>query len=193
MSKKCFIFFDNDGVTSSWETWSNDTVFKDDNLSLKDVNIYKWNKIDKFCRCLHEDIEICAVCVSCWRDAFDNQENVNKFIKAANIQRIKFISDPQFLNISFGTKEPDIRINLIDAYLKKYKPYDYVIIDDEFASSYDYNKFVNVIKTDYYDGFTFKHFLELKQILLQWGLADKYKQLYQNEQENIQILLSGVF
>ena len=96
-------------------------------------------------------------------------------------------------NNDYGTKNPDMRINLIDAYLKKYKPYDYVIIDDEFASSYDYNKFVNVIKTDYYDGFTFKHFLELKQILLQWGLADKYKQLYQNEQENIQTLLSGVF
>ena len=193
MSRKCFIFFDNDGVTSSWETWSNDTMFKDDNLPLKDINIYKWNKIDKFCRCLKEDIEVYAVCISCWRNVFDNQENVNKFVKAANIQRIKFLADPNFIGVNFGKKEPETRINLIKTYLERYSVYDYVIIDDEFLDDYKIHNLNNVIKTDYYNGFCFQHFLELKKKLLNWGLAEKYEEIYKNEQEAIKTLLLSIF
>lgn len=189
--KECFIFFDNDGVTSSWETWRTDVSL--DVPTLVNVNIYKWNTIDKFCRRLHENINVNAVCISCWKEVFDDKKNVETFTKLANIQRIKFLSDEEFIDKRFANKEPLERIGLINAYLEKYNPHDYIIIDDEFHDTYSELKYRNIIKTDLYDGFTFKNYLQLKQILLTWGLIDKYAKMYKNEVEQLNTLLAGVF
>ena len=57
--KKYYIFFDNDGVGAHWFTWGNDTFLKEKVDYVGDLDIYKWNKIDKLIE--NETLEISEV------------------------------------------------------------------------------------------------------------------------------------
>lgn len=64
MKPNYIIFFDNDGVTSSWQTWGNKTYIKSLNPSIGDIDFYKWNTIDKLMDRISNEYDVIAICIS---------------------------------------------------------------------------------------------------------------------------------
>lgn len=112
MSNKTYIiFFDHDGVFAQWDTWSNTTFLKDSNNDVRDLDIYKLNRLDKLMRRIHSDYKVLGISISSWKYVFEEQENINWLVNAANLQRINltYVDIPKHLSY----REPGIRIDVI--------------------------------------------------------------------------------
>lgn len=194
MKPNYIIFFDNDGVTSNWATWNNDTIFNKQNLHLSQIDIYKWNKIDQVCRNLNDNVDVHAVCISSWKYVFDNAKNRNKLKKCAGFQKIKVLHDKKCIEPDkLSYNEPWIRIGTVKKYLAKYKPIDYIILDDEFTRTYNVEKLKH-IQTDMYDGLNYETFCKLTAIIRQWpDIKESAKQQIKEIEERDKLLLSCVF
>ena len=183
--KNYIIFFDNDGVTSSWSTWGNDiNLFEDKRL--KDIDIYRWNYLDRVCRQLKEDVTVYAVCISSWCDVFESEKNRNDFTKVANLKKIQILYDEDCI---FKGREPQRRINMIKKYLSKYNAIDYIIFDDEFSDYYKRAKLKNHIITDAYDGIRYEDLWEVRRNIESWGLNEKSIQARQMYEETLHRLI----
>lgn len=188
--KTYLIFFDNDGVTANCCTWRNDTYLKDKMLDINDLDIYKWNRLDKIMRHLSDECKVYAICTSSWKSAFYKKVNINKLTKYAGLQRIEIV--PFEVGKRFSRREPGERIEVIKEALKRYNPDDYMIIDDEFYGAFQDEGFHNIIKTDTYDGLLYQNYLDIDKIVDTWECSEKYKEEKKKYNETLDLLLSVV-
>ena len=189
MKPNYIIFFDNDGVTSSWQTWGNKTYIKSLNPSIGDIDFYKWNAIDRLMDRISNEYDVIAICISTWKQVLYDEDNVRDFTKFANLRRIKIANDIQVAP-KFSYHEPWERLKVIKQGIKKYKPVDYIILEDEFGQSIENEGYHNVIKTDKLDGFCYKHFLEMGQIVDKWQLKEEYIKGKEKYEQALSTLLS---
>ena len=185
--KKYYIFFDNDGVGAHWFTWGNDTYLKEKTDYIGDLDIYKWNKIDKLMRRLSNECVVKAICISTWKGCFYDEENRDKFSERAGFQKIEIM--PWVMEGRFSFREPGQRIELIKEALEDGNPDDYIILDDEFGQEFENQGFHNIIRTDTYDGFTYKNYLEMEQIVNKWDLSEEYKKAKKEYDETMDLLV----
>ena len=171
--KTYLIFFDNDGVTATCSTWRNDTFLNDKMKEIRDLDIYKWNRLDKIMRHLSDECKVYAICISSWKSAFYKKVNINKLTKYAGLKKIEII--PFKVGKMFSRREPWERIDVIKKSLELYKPDDYIIIDDEFYSTFIDEGFHNVIKTDTYNGLLYQDYLDIDKIVDTWECSEKYR------------------
>ena len=188
--KTYLIFFDNDGVTANCCTWRNDTYLKDKMLDINDLDIYKWNRLDKIMRHLSDECKVYAICTSSWKSAFYKKVNINKLTKYAGLQKIEIV--PFEVGKRFSRREPGERIEVIKEALKRYNPDDYMIIDDEFYSAFQDEGFHNIIKTDTYDGLLYQNYLDIDKIVDTWECSKEYKEEKKKYNETLDLLLSVV-
>lgn len=188
--KPCYIiFFDNDGVTSSWETWGNQSYIKSLNPAIGDIDFYKWNKIDRMMNRISDEYDVLAICMSTWKHVLYDEQNRSDFVKFANLKRIKLVGDVQVApRLSYH--EPWERLKIIDQGLKQYSPKDYIVLEDEFGGSIEHAGYRNVIKTDKLDGLCYKHFLQMAKIVDAWELKDTYKKGKETYEQALATLLS---
>ena len=188
--KTYLIFFDNDGVTANCCTWRNDTYLKDKMLNINDLDIYKWNRLDKIMRHLSDECKVYAICTSSWKSVFYKKVNINKLTKYAGLQRIEIV--PFEVGKRFSRREPGERIEVIKEALKRYNPDDYMIIDDEFYGAFQDEGFHNIIKTDTYDGLLYQNYLDIDKIVDTWECSEKYREEKKKYNETLDLLLSVV-
>lgn len=186
--KNYIIFFDNDGVTSNWSTWGNDSYLASLNKDIKDIDIYKWNHIDKMMQRIDKDYDVIAICMSTWKNVFYDEQNRNDFVKYANLKRIRI--EPIEIAPRFSFHEPQERLDVIKAGIEKFQPEDYIILEDEFGDAIEAEGYHNVIKTDMLDGFCYRHFLEMGKIVDTWNLSDEYKKNKETYEKALSTLLS---
>lgn len=186
--KTYLIFFDNDGVTATCSTWRNDSKIKNELKEVGDLDIYKWNKLDKIMRHLSDECKVYAICTSSWKEAFYKKVNINRLTKWAGLEKIEII--PFRVPRRFSRREPWERIEVINKAIEKYNPDDYIIIDDEFYNTFQAEGFHNLIKTDVYDGLLFKNYLEIDKIVDTWECSEKYKEEKKKYNETLDLLLS---
>ena len=186
--KTYLIFFDNDGVTATCSTWRNDTFLNDKMKEIRDLDIYKWNRLDKIMRHLSDECKVYAICTSSWKSAFYKKVNINKLTKYANLQKIEIV--PFEVGKRFSRREPGERIEVIHKALELYKPDDYIIIDDEFYPAFIDEGFHNVIKTDTYDGLLYQNYLYIDKIVDTWECSEKYRKEKKDYEETLDLLLS---
>lgn len=188
--KTYLIFFDNDGDTANCCTWRNDTYLKDKMLDINDLDIYKWNRLDKIMRHLSDECKVYAICTSSWKSAFYKKVNINKLTKYAGLQKIEIV--PFEVGKRFSRREPGERIEVIKEALKRYNPDDYMIIDDEFYGAFQDEGFHNIIKTDTYDGLLYQNYLDIDKIVDTWECSKEYKEEKKKYNETLDLLLSVV-
>lgn len=186
----CYIiFFDNDGVTSNWATWGNQSHIKSLNPAIGDIDFYKWNAIDRLMNRVSDEYDVLAVCMSTWKHVLYDEQNRADFAKFANLKRIKLVGDVQVAP-KLSYHEPWERLKVIQRGLERYNPLDYIVLEDEFGSSIEQAGYHNVIKTDKLDGFCYKHFLQMGQIVDTWHVKEEYVKGKETYEQALATLLS---
>lgn len=188
--KSCYIiFFDNDGVTSSWQTWGNKTYVKSLNPAIGDIDFYKWNHIDRLMDRISGDYDVLAICMSTWKHVLYDEQNRSDFSKFANLKRIKLVGDVQVAP-KLSYHEPWERLKVIKQGIEQYNPVDYIILEDEFGGDIEHAGYHNVVKTDKLDGLCYKHFLQMAKIVDTWKLKEKYVKGKETYEQALSTLLS---
>lgn len=165
-----FIFCDFDGVLSKYTDWFTTTYYDDPLKQIKNKTI---QAIDNFCQ-----KDIYFIPISIWSHVFKNKGSLTKYFEDMNCKNLKEFIEPiidenkyrslyesKYNEIGYH----DIRAFLIKEFIKKYniKKKKYICLDDETYDSYKKFK-LNIIKTDMYDGITYKQFLRLERLLKKW-------------------------
>lgn len=171
-----FIFCDFDGVLSKWTDWFAVSYYQESG-NIKTISNKTIQAIDNFCK-----KPVYFVPTSIWSYIFKNKGSLTNWLNEMNCKFLKEFDEPiiderenkklyesKFKDISVE----DIRAFLINEFIKKYniKKKNYICLDDETYLSY--KKFnLNIIKTDMYEGITYKQFHKLIKVLEKWSKKD---------------------
>lgn len=172
--KRYFLFFDFDGVLLSWRDWQNPNYSKDTKVaqsltsSPSDYSLLNscFNKLNNNILPIIDDIvkdckgEVYFIPISSWGKVLEKSDCMQRLFDICNIKKLKsFVDEPicdtNGIHIKDTLKGKLSRPLFIKDYIKRYKPTDYIIFDDEFFIGYMKYR-LNFIPCDIYEGITFK-------------------------------------
>ena len=152
------LFFDFDGVLSSWQDWN---IYSDNEL-YNPASMISNNKIKYINRFLkNRNLEAVFFPISSWSDIFKNKKDLSFWLKEMNLTNLKV-----FNGVGLHYYDGINRGKFIKEILENNKVKNYIIFDDEELNN-EY-KDLNIIKTDMYDGIQYKHIQIFEKQIKSW-------------------------
>lgn len=187
------IFTDFDGVFARVQTWGNDSLFrtkcaKIGCIAMGDLDIYALNRIDRLFRPL-KNMDVWLVSTSTWKRVFDKAKNRAFIEKWAGLKKIKIVKKNRKSFDRINRWEPYTRISLIKYYLKKYKPFSYLVLDDQYEAAMKNEFGEHFLHTNEANGLSFDDYIKIR------GIVSPMipKKVSEEDERNFDALLAGVF
>lgn len=186
-----FIFCDFDGVLASWRDWYGRRYGDTNDISLKSINNKTILALDRVISsiCCYKNrrgnnrIEVYFIPTSSWARKFSivNGVSLKRWLKSRGCKWLKeyeygrnIINEYSEYNRSLcdenNVPAHERRCYLISKFIKDYnvKSTNYICFDDEGKDSYSKYK-LHLIKTDMYDGITYKNIMKFVNVVKRWS------------------------